>query len=575
MKQGKCRAFAVLLAAGLVLSGCSLFGGDPTETTATGDSTETQGTGSAEGSGLELNAPGEYPLVDEPVEMTMFRLAMPNVEDFATNTFTKYMEEKTNVKFEFLTANQDTAEETLNLTMSSNPLPDVFMFATPSVAKYGVREQLIIPIEDLIEENMPNFMKYVEANPDLLGQITQPDGHIYGLPAVNDCYHCQYRNKMWVNEKHLETYNLEMPTTTEEFKEVIGKYLEANPDGVGISGSIGGWGQQFDNWITNAFILDPGPTGTSIPAKMVLSQDKKLESIAVKDEYRDSLIYMNELYDLGYIYDGTFTQNYEQYRSLMNEAGDPVLFAPFGTISDGYDVNARPESYASYKVLPPIEGPNGVKNATYFMHDGLAENRFVITKDCEYPELALRWIDHFYSLEGYLGMQFGPNEGEDWVLNPEGKVGLNGEPALYDVLNDYSSDAQNHDWQDVGLNFATDEIRLGSATDPNVDVNGPGGLEKLLFDETKNKMEPYGQDENSPYTVSPYLKLTAEEQVDLEQIVVDVNKYIDESKTQFIRGDVDINDDAAWQAYLDGFENVGLPKILEVYQAAYDRQFSN
>lgn len=560
----------VLLAGTLVLSAC---GGDKQG----GQSgKEEQGKPSKQEEkegGIKLNEPGKYPLVNEKVEMTMFRLAMPNVENFETNDFSKFIEEKTNVKWQFLTANQDTADEQLNLTMSSKPLPDVFLFTTPSVAKYGVREKLLIPLEDLIEENMPNFMAYCKENPDLLGSITQPDGHIYGLPSINDCYHCKYRNKMWVNTKHLNDLGLKVPETTEEFKDVLAKYLDANPNGVGISGSMGGWGQQFEDWITNAFILDPGLTGSTVPAKIVLSKDKKIVSIAVTDEYREALKYMNELYKMGAIYDGTFTQNYDQYRSLMNEEGDPVLFAPFGTISDAYDVNARPESYADYDVMAPIAGPNGVRNATYFMYDGIAENKFVVTVDCKNPELALRWIDYFYTLEGYLSMQFGAEEGKDWVLNPEGKVGLDGGPALYEVLNNYSSDTQNHDWQDVGLNFATDKIRLGSATDPNVDVKGPGGLEKLLFDATKEKCEPYGQNENSDYQVTPYIKLTADEQVEMEQVIVDVNKYLNENRTQFIRGDIDPNDDAAWQNYLDGFEKVGLKKILDTYQTAYDRQF--
>ncbi len=571
MKNKKWKIVIPALLLSLVLGACN-GGSKPGPS---GSSSDGSSGGSQGGDTSILNEVGTYPLVNDPVHMTMFRLNMPNVEDFATNDFTKFMEEKTNVIFDFSGANQDTADETLNLTMSSKPLPDVFLFATPNVAKYGVKEKLLLPIEDLIDDNMPNFKAYLEKNPDLLGSITQPDGHIYGLPSINECYHCKYRNKMWVNTAHLKDMGVEMPTTTEEFKAVLQKYKETNPNGVGITGSIAGWGQQFEDWITNAFILDPGITSTSLPAKMVLSKDKQVVSIATTDAYRESLKFMNELWDMGVIYEGTFTQNYEQYRSLMNESGDPVLFAPFGTISDAYDVNARPESYANYEVIPPITGPEGVRNATYFMHDGVGRDSFVISVDCEYPELALRWIDYFYSMEGYLSQQFGAEEGKDWVLNPEGKVGLNGEPALYEVLNPYSSDTQNHDWQDLGLNFATNEIRLGSATDPNVDVKGPNGLEKRLFDETKEKCEPYGQDENSDYQVCPKIRLTPEEQTALEQTIVDVNKYLNENRTNFINGSWDVDDDAKWQEYLEGFERIGLNKILETYQTAYDRQFKN
>lgn len=517
-----------------------------------------------------MNEPGQYPIVKEPLTMTMFRLSMPNVVDFKSNDFTKYMEKKTGITWEFQTANQDTADEQVNLTMSKNPLPDVFLFATPGVTKYGVSEGLLLPLEDLIKKNMPNFMKYVEQRPEIWEQITQTDGHIYGLPTINDCYHCKYRNKMWVNLKHLKEIGAEVPKTTEELKHVLKVYMEKNPNGVGMSGSTDGWGQQFYNWISNSFILTPGSSGSG---EAVLSKNHKIEAAAVKDEYREALKYMNELFKMGAIYDGSFTQKADQFRSLMNQEGDPVLFAPYGTISDAYDVKARPESYADYRVIAPVKGPKGVQNTPYFKYDGIAENKFVISKDCKYPEAALRWIDYFYTLEGYLSMQFGAEEGKDWELRPKEAKGLNGKPALYKVLNEYSSDAQNHDWQDVGLNFATEEIRLGAATASDVDIKKAEGLEALLYEETKEKMEPYGQTEKSPYRVIPKLKFTAEEIQKTEQWTVDIEKYLDENRSAFIRGTKDVHDDAAWQAYLDGFKKVGLDQLLETYQKAYDRQY--
>lgn len=522
----------------------------------------------------ELNEVGTYPIVKEPLEMTMFRLSMPNVIDYATNDFTKYLEELTGISWKFEVTNNDSAEEAVNLTMLSNQLPDVFLFATPGIAKYGVAEGMLLPIEDLIAENMPNFSKVLEEKPELLAQLTETDGHIYGLPAINECYHCQYRNKMWVNTAALAELGMEVPTTTEEFKEVVKAYVEKNPDGVAITGSTDGWGQQFVDWLINPFILDPGSGGARSDAKLVLSADGKIESIATKDEYREALKYMRELFDLGAIYDGSFTQNHEQYRTLMNQEGDPVLFAPYGTISDGYDVGATPESYAKYRVIAPLVGPEGVQNATFFKYDGVGQGRLVISAEAENPEAILRWADFFYTMEGYLSMQYGAEEGTDWELAGPDDLGLGGDPALYRVLNPYSSEPQNHDWQDVGLNYATAAIRMGEATAQDIDIASAEGLEKLLFIETRDKMEPYGQGEGAPYSVTPALKLTADEATELQVITKEVADYILTNQTAFIRGDQDINDDDAWQAYLDGFEAVQLPRFIEVYQAAYDRQYA-
>ena len=82
----------------------------------------------------ELNEVGTYPIVKEPIEMSMFRLSMPNVIDFATNDFTKYMEDLTGISWKFEVTNNDSAEEAVNLTMLSNQLPDVFLFVTPEIS---------------------------------------------------------------------------------------------------------------------------------------------------------------------------------------------------------------------------------------------------------------------------------------------------------------------------------------------------------------------------------------------------------------------------------------------------------
>ena len=121
---------------------------------------------------------------------------------------------------------------------------------------------------------------------------------------------------------------------------------------------------------------------------------------------------------------------------------------------------------------------------------GVSSGAVVITDNCPSPEAALRWCDFFYSETGDLCSQYGADEGEDWVLNPEGKVGLNGEPALYEVLNVYSAETQNHDWQDVGIRVAPEDYRLGQAVDADVDPYSAEGLEKLCMTLPQSCMSP-------------------------------------------------------------------------------------
>ena len=288
-----------------------------------------------------------------------------------------------------------------------------------------------------------------------------------------------------------------------------------------------------------------------------------------KDEYKEGLKFLNELYEMGAIYEGTFTQNSGQLRNLMAQEGEPVLFVPAGTISDVIDSVSNNETYRHYKTIAPIEGPSGLRQATYYKHAGIGATSFAITKDCKYPEAALRWIDYMFTLEGTLTSQFG-FEGEDWKYAEEGQVGLDGRPATYEILTAYSSEPQNKDWQDVGVSYRTADMRMGSATEEGRDVGSPEGIEELLLQETKNNYEPYPQPEGN-YDILPAIKLTAEESTEIQTISVELEKYAEEMRVAFISGTKDI--DAEWDDYIKGLEKLQLSKYIEVYNNAYTRQY--
>ena len=77
---------------------------------------------------VELNPGGTYPVVkDGTLEMDMFTMTMPNVEDIQTNDFTKYMEELTGITMNFMTGGRDDWEDKLNMMLQSGDYPDVIL----------------------------------------------------------------------------------------------------------------------------------------------------------------------------------------------------------------------------------------------------------------------------------------------------------------------------------------------------------------------------------------------------------------------------------------------------------------
>ena len=93
-----------------------------------------------------------------------------------------------------------------------------------------------------------------------------------------------------------------------------------------------------------------------------------------------------------------------------------------------------------------------------------------------------------------------------------------------------------------------------------------------MYDATKEKQEPYGQNpENGDLDVLPDLKMTADESTELQTIQVEVKNYINSAKVAFITGTKSLDDD--WDTYLKELDACGLQTMIDIYQAAYDRQF--
>lgn len=323
------------------------------------------GWGSKKESSVELTDPGTYPIVkDGTLDMTMFTMSMPNVEDFATNDFTKFMEEKTGITMEFITGGRDDWEEKLNMILQSDDYPDIIFGVSPNIAKYGVKEGIFIPLDEyLTEENVPNYLKMMEQYD--LGVTRETDGQIYSLANINDCYHCKYARKMWVNTYYLDQIGCEVPTTTDEFIDVCKKFLEFKPDGIAVAGAQEGWFTRMQDWLMQAYTFIPTKSQTfNVRDYVALDSDTgKITSVATSDAYKEALKFMNELYEMGAIYDGDFTQTGEQMKTLVNQADEPVLFFTAGTISDAIDSASNNELYRHYEAMAPIKGPDGTQIA--------------------------------------------------------------------------------------------------------------------------------------------------------------------------------------------------------------------
>ena len=91
-----------------------------------------------------------------------------------------------NIDFEFDNPPQENYTERLNLVMMETELPDVIMeIPVTDVLKYG-ETGVILPLNDYIENSMPNLKAEMDKRDGVEKALTYSDGNIYYLPMLDE-----------------------------------------------------------------------------------------------------------------------------------------------------------------------------------------------------------------------------------------------------------------------------------------------------------------------------------------------------------------------------------------------------
>ncbi|KRG15491.1 hypothetical protein ACA30_06215 [Virgibacillus soli] len=505
-----------------------------------------------------VTAAGTFPIVEEEVTLDVMIPSNSLVKDFDKNEFTKWYEEKTGVHINWEIVPAEGAKEKLNLMLTSGDLPDVIMdfTLTPSQLMIYGQKGVFLNLNDLIDNYGVETKKMFEEFPAVKDAVTTPDGDIYALPQVNDCYHCSMPQKMWVYQPWLDELGLEMPTTTEEFYTVLKAFKEEDPNGNGkadeipFSGSKDETTGEIAGFLMNAFIYND-----------MHVKEGNITAPWDKDEWKEGLKYLNKLYKEGLIYSGSFTQDADQNKTLGDNPDVPILGASVG-LNSGSFADLENGRGRDFEVVPPLKGPDGEQVTLYTPSPVTKPTEFIITKNAKHPDVAMRWADAMYSEEITMRSTLGPPD-EGWKEAEEGEKGLDGEQAKFkEIQIDWSS--QNINWSQTGPSLRSHDYRASFAYDKT--ENGDN-QEVLLWNATE-KYEPYI---STTVESVPDLFFTQEQASELVNLESTIEDFVDEKTAQFITGKADI--DKSWDNYISELENIGLGKYIDIYQQAYDAKY--
>lgn len=503
---------------------------------------------------LTVSGPNEFPIVDEPYELDVWMSLDATIEDMETNETTKYYEEKTGVHINWTQVSGDLATK-LNLSISSGEYPDIYTcsFSTDQVTQYS-QAGIFLPLNDLIEEHSYYIKQVLEERPDIKEAITAPDGQIYTLFKTDPATYTLVRNKLYVNHDWLEKYcqetGKEAPVTTQEFEDMLIYWRDNDMNGNGDPSDeipmMGTLDNDFTIYLLNPF--QATPTSDNV----IADEAGNVQMVAITDEYREGLKWINHLYEEGLIAEETFIQDNSQLQSLVNK-NDPEerTVGAFGGFWQGVTVSpaSMENAYEIYDPLPPLEGPTGLRQATTSGHLNLYLEG-AITTACERPDIAIKWLDWWFSNEGMVLIDYG-FEGVNWEWSDT--PAINGTVPSRMFLKDRNI-LQNTVWYvDTVPYYRTEESLFGRTPTDHV---------PYLYEGADMYDDFYTLTNFPQFAWCSDTNLLAE----YNEMNTLFNDYIEQARVQFITGAMDIEDDAAWQGYLDQLNAMGLERYLEVVE---------
>nr|WP_202886922.1 extracellular solute-binding protein [Cohnella zeiphila] len=482
------------------------------------------------------------PIVDKPVTLNVLTIRWGNMGDsFAKNQWLQELEKNSNVKINWQVVSSNDWNDQKSVMLASGKLPDVIIgdlaFSDSDIVN---NLSLFRPLDDYIDKDMPNLKAAIEESPELKKISTFPDGKMYSLPARLPSRPVT-QNQPVINKAWLDKLGLKAPANTDELYQVLKAFKEKDPNGNGKQDEI----PTSNSGDIEMLLLSPFGI-TDLRGNHMLVNDGKPEYFPTSDQYKKAIEWAHQLYADGLIDPESFTQDGTMLTAKRQNPDAPLI---------GFTYQWTPDAVfgpwsSQYEAIPTIAGPDG-KRYQEGDPNGLSyrRNEMLITASCNYPDVAARWADQFYT-------------GEASIQNFWGAIGTaiqkdaGGAYTLMDPPEGTSADAWYWDnsLRDFGPKYVSPDFEKSIKLDP---TTGDG---------LKLEIDKLGKD----YVTTPFpnVMYTSEEYQELPTLTTDIDSYIASTRAQWVtKGGVD----EGWDAYVKKLNDMGLEKLVKIYNDAYTR----
>ena len=535
------------------------------------------GAGGAGGASAPVEVPeGGYtfPLA-EKAEISGLTRYPANTESEPNNrTIYKRLEEATNVHVNWKTIQGDQWGDKIALEMANiKTLPE---FISPAglgdadILKYA-KQGVIIPLEDYITpELMPNLCRVFEQAPEYKDMCKDENGHIWTLPwieqlGVGKTAIQTIGNMPFINTAWLDFLGLKMPTTVDEFEQVLIAFRD-NADALKAEFKIDGdiiplacivnGGNEDCRVLCNGF--GEGYGDPDDWRHIVITDDKQVICAATTQGWRDGVEWLHKLYTENLFDPDAFTQEWSTYVAKGKSGRYGVCFSWDVANIVGLTMSDIQNGTAGWAPLPMLKADTvNLTPNTGSLTSGFDRGRgAVLTANAKNPALICAWLDQMY----------------DPIQSPQNNWGTYGEDDGFDIFvmgtNDKGEPMLQH--ADLG-DHSPVEVREAEMVDgPLAVLDSYYGVYVTCPDDAQYRLDwikdIYTPDMHTKY-VFPNVLMSSDDTKEVSNLLADIDKCIETARANAIMNGFS---DADWNQLQSDLKAYKLDQLLAIFQKYVD-----
>lgn len=552
------KSFTLLLTLLMILSlaaGCKAEQGTASPTPEAVTATPTESPSPSGQDVTEEPVAYKLPLVDTLTELEVFYplwFPSPVMTTKSDSDAYKLVEEKTNVKINFVQPAAATVLENFTLMFSSDDLTDgivcIRQFYFGGISKY-IDDGFILDLSDYTEY-MPNYYKLLQENKTLYRDLVTDEGYLPDIQTITFVIQPEPEG-LAIRQDWLDDIGYQgLPETYEDWTDMLRK-LKDYPNIASL---------YFSN-STMIGVDDNFAQGFGAGGGFLLEGGKNIVFSPVTDNYRQYLMLMAQWYEEGLI-DRDFASlgNYQGVWGRFAE-GDWAASRSIYTFIDNTEAAATDPDFDLVMVNNPkvTAGTRTVTAKVPAYNNGI--NAAVSATGVD-PILMIKYFDFFFSEEGALIANFGV-EGVSYTM-------VDGKPQLTELITKNPENLSMSVMLDYHCYFPTWPFLYDYRRELV-----PGALSDKAFaapeiwDKNRDMYDSYPEVPEGVYTTLPAaLSMTVEESAAYTSKFNDISTFVAESTSAFITGQKSFDE---WDSYVAQIESMGLQECIDVQQAAYQR----